>query len=41
MLQWKPRLMFVLLVLVLIASLAGGWFHFDLGPMDPDRMLSW
>jgi hypothetical protein len=34
MLQWKPRLLLVLALLVVVASL-GGWLNFDLD------MLSW
>jgi hypothetical protein len=36
MLQWKPRLIFVVVILVLVASLSG-W----LGFADLDHMLSW
>ena len=36
MLQWKPRLVFVLVLLIVVASLFGGWFNFP-GP----EMLSW
>jgi hypothetical protein len=35
MLQWKPRLVFVLVLLIVIASLFGGW----LNPLP--EMLSW